>query len=146
MFCLRFPETSTSLSYFVKFVFNLGWCEWNFQNNYRDIRGINVQDESHKSHTVKGEIQKAEDGKGRSYKERVEKVENAAFVPLIFTSKGAKSKKTARAISKIAIKLATKRKEDKGGVVKRISTDISFFSQNGARVHQRTLKIESREQ
>ena len=92
------------------------------------IKVINVQAETHKSHSPKEAILKAEDGKDRAYKERVEKVENASFIPIIFTSKGAKSKKTARAISKIATKISTTRKEeDKGDIVNRISTDLSFL-------------------
>ena len=46
---------------------------------------------------------------------------------LVFTSKGARSRKTARAISKIATKIAAKLKEDKEAVVKRISTQLSFL-------------------
>ena len=39
-------------------------------------------------------------------KKRVKKVEAPSFIPLIYTSKGAKSRKTARAISKIIAKKA----------------------------------------
>ena len=57
----------------------------------------------------------------------MEKVENASFIPIIFRSEGAKSKKTTRAISKIATKTAMKWNEYKGVFTKRISTDISFL-------------------
>ena len=61
---------------------------------------------------------KAEEGKERVYKQRIERVENASFIPILFTSKGAKSKKTARALSKIVAKIASKRNQEKGMVSK----------------------------
>ena len=99
----------------------------NFQNAHFDIKVINVQADSHKHHSPKEAIQRAEESKNRSYKQRVEKVENASFIPIIFTSRGAKSKNTMRTISKIATKIATKRNEERGIVAKRLATDLSFI-------------------
>ena len=46
---------------------------------------------------------------------------------MIFTSRGAKSRKTSRALSKIVTKLATKRSQEKAVVAKSLSTDLSFI-------------------
>ena len=67
------------------------------------------------------------EGKERAYKERIEKVEGAEFIPMIFTSRGAKSRKTSRALSKIVTKLAAKRSQEKAVVAKSLSTDLSFI-------------------
>ena len=72
-------------------------------------------------------MKKAEEGKERSYKERLQKVENASFIPIIFTSKGARSRKTAKALTKIANQIALKRKEDKQVVASRMATELSFL-------------------
>ena len=70
---------------------------------------------------------KAKEGKDRAYKERIEKVEGAEFIPMIFTSRGAKSRKTLRALSKIVTKLAAKRSQEKALVAKSLLTDLSFI-------------------
>ena len=61
--------------------------ERNFQNTHLDIKVISIRAETNRSHTSKDGILKAEDSKDRLHNERVEKVENASFIPLIFPSK-----------------------------------------------------------
>ena len=78
-----------------------------------DIKIINAQADSHKETHPSQAMKKAEEGKERSYKERLQKLENASFIPIIFTSKGARSRKTAKALTKIANQMALKRKGDK---------------------------------
>ena len=46
---------------------------------------------------------------------------------MIFSRRGAKSKKTAKAISKLANKIANKTKEQRHAVSTRINTDLSFI-------------------
>ena len=74
--------------------------ERNFQNTHFDIKVINDLADSHKHHSPREAIHKAEEGKESPYKERVVKAENASFIPIIFTSKGARSKTSTRSLSK----------------------------------------------
>ena len=98
-----------------------------FVNTHFDVKIINAQAETHAKTHPKQAMSKAEEGKERAYKERIEKVEGAEFIPMIFTSRGAKSRKTSRALSKIVTKLATKRSQEKAVVAKSLSTDLSFI-------------------
>ena len=88
---------------------------------------INAQAESHANHNPRIALIKAEEGKDRAYKERIEKVEGATFIPMIFTSRGAKTKRTSKALTKIVAKIATKRGRENSVVAKTISTDLSFI-------------------
>ena len=98
-----------------------------FHDTHFDIKVINTQADTHKQ-VISGEaMRKTEDAKDRLYKERLQKVENLSFNPLIFTTKGAKSRKTSRAIAKIATQIAIKRKEEKHEVSSRIATELSFL-------------------
>ena len=63
-----------------------------FQNTHFDVKVINAQADSHVKHNPRKALADAEDGKDRAYKERIEKVEGATFIPMIFTSRGAKQK------------------------------------------------------
>ena len=98
-----------------------------FQNTHVDIKVINAQADSHAKHNPRKALTKAEEGKDRAYKERIEKVEGATFIPMIFTSRGAKTKKTSKALAKIVAKIATKRGRENSVVAKSISTDLSFI-------------------
>ena len=98
-----------------------------FVNTHFDVKVINAQAEAHVKASPKQAMTKAEEGKERAYKERVEKVEGAEFVPMIFSSRGAKSRKTSRVISKIATKLAAKRSHEKAAVAKALATELSFI-------------------
>ena len=101
--------------------------ERDFQDTHMDIKVINAQADAHKETHPSLAMKKAEEGKERSYKERLQKVENASFVPIIFTSKGARSRKTAKALTMIANKIALKRKEERQVVANRMATDLSFL-------------------
>ena len=48
-------------------------------------------------------------------------------MPMILSSRGAKSRKTSRVISKIATKLAAKRSHEKAAVAKALATELSFI-------------------
>ena len=54
-------------------------------------------------------------------------MENATFVPMIFTCKGARTARTAKALYKLISMIAAKRGEEKQVVANRIYTDISFL-------------------
>ena len=88
---------------------------------------MNAQANSHAKHNPKKTLTDAEDGKDRAYKERIEKVEGATFIPMIFTSRGAKTKRTSKALAKIVAKITTKRGHENSVVAKSISTDLSFI-------------------
>ena len=92
-----------------------------------DIKIINVQAQSHTREDPSQALKKAEQGKDKLYRERVEKVENATFIPMIFTTKGAKSTKTSRALSRLANKIAKNTKEKKQEVASKIATDLSYI-------------------
>ena len=86
-----------------------------FQNTHFDIKVINAQADSHVKHNPRKALADAEDGKERAYGERNEKVEGATFIPMIFTSRGAKTKRTSKALAKIVAKIATKRGRENFG-------------------------------
>ena len=94
-----------------------------FQDTHLDIKVINAQAETHLANNPKEAMCKAEEGKERAYKERIERVENGEFIPILFTSRGARSRKTSRAITKIA----AKRGQEKGMVANGITTELSFL-------------------
>jgi hypothetical protein len=98
-----------------------------FQNTHLDIKVINAQAETHLTNNPKEAMCKAEEGKERAYKERIERVENGEFIPILFTSRGARSRKMSRAITKIATKIAAKRDQEKGMVANGITTELSFL-------------------
>ena len=96
-----------------------------FQNTHFDVKVINAQARTHLDQTPEEALVNSEHNKNRAYKKRVEKVENAAFIPLIFTSRGARSKATGK--SNIVNKIAAKRKEEKSEVSKGLLTELSFI-------------------
>lgn len=98
-----------------------------FQDTHFDIKVINAQADTHLTHNPKEAMLKAEEGKDRAYKERIQKVENGEFMPILFTSRGARSIKTSRAMTKLANKIAAKRNQEKQMVIKGMSTDLSFL-------------------
>ena len=79
-----------------------------FQNTHFDIKVINAQANTHVQFDPRHALKNAELGKVRAYKERIENVENGTFIPLVFTSKGAKSRRSTSAIAKLVTKIATK--------------------------------------
>ena len=91
------------------------------------IKIINIQADTHNRYDPKEAMSKAAKGKERIYKDRIEKIENATFVPMIFSTKGAKARQTSRAISTIVSKIGNKNKEQKQEVAKKIANDLSFM-------------------
>ena len=86
-----------------------------------------MQADTHLQYNPRQAIVKAEEGKEKAYKERMEKVENGIFIPLVFTSKGAKSRRSSRAIAKIVAQIAAKRTQEKTVVAKAIATELSYI-------------------
>ena len=101
--------------------------ERTYMDTHMDVKIINVQAECHGNLHPSESLKKAESGKDKLYKDRLQKVENATFVPMIFTCKGARTAKTAKALYKLISMIAAKRGEEKQVVAKRIYTDISFL-------------------
>ena len=95
-----------------------------FQNTHFDIKVINVQADSQAKYNPRKALTNSEEGKDRAYKERIEKVEGATLIPVIFTSKGAKTRKISKALAKVIAKLDTKRGYKNSVVAKSISTDL----------------------
>ena len=98
-----------------------------FQDTHFDIKVINAQADSHLTRNPKEAMRQAESGKDRAYKERIQKVECGEFIPILFTSRGARSIKTSRALNALASKIAIKRSQEKQMVIKDLATDLSFL-------------------
>ena len=71
-------------------------------------------------------MKKAEVKKERLYKDRIQNVEGAAFVPLIFTTKGARSYQTSKTIAKVGAMIASKKKETTSETIKKLSQELSY--------------------
>ena len=98
-----------------------------YQNTFFDVQVINVQAPSHQNDTPKEAMRKAESKKEKMYKERIESIDGGTFIPLIFTTKGARTFKTAKTISSLARRSADKRKININDVMKSWSQEMSFF-------------------
>ena len=72
-------------------------------------------------------LENAEDEKDKKYKQRIEDVENGTFYPVVFTTKGKRSRKCSLVIRKLVSKIAIKRKQPTYLISQAISTDISFL-------------------
>ena len=92
-----------------------------FKNAYFDVQVINAQSKCLENITSKEAMKRAEENKQRLYKQRIESVEGGPFITLIFTTKGARSYKTAKTISKIEAMIANKRKKNTGETIRKIS-------------------------
>ena len=98
-----------------------------FQNSFLDVKVINIQAKSHEKHSVAKALEQAEDEKDQKYKTRIEDVENGTFYPVVFTTKGKRSRKCSMVIRKLVSKIAIKRKQPTYLISQAISTDISFL-------------------
>jgi hypothetical protein len=98
-----------------------------YQNSFLDIKVINIQAKSHLKYSVTKELERSEEEKGKADKQRIEDVENGTFYPVIFTTKGRRSRKCAMVMKKLAAKIATKRKQPVYQIAQSMSTDISFL-------------------
>ena len=63
-----------------------------FVNTLLDVKIINAQAEKHAKTNPRQAMTKAKEGKERAYKERMEKLEGAEFIPMVFTIWGIKSR------------------------------------------------------
>ena len=98
-----------------------------FQNSFLDVKVINIQAKSHEKHSVAKALEQAEDEKDKKYKTRIEDVENGTFYPVVFTTKGRRSRKCSMVVRKLVSKIAIKRKQPTYQISQAISIDISFL-------------------
>ena len=66
-------------------------------------------------------MKKSEERKEQMYKDRIENVDGGTFIPLIFTTKGARSYKTSKTITKLGSMIAIKKKERMCETIKKSS-------------------------
>ena len=88
---------------------------------------MNIQAKSHEKHSVAKALEHAEEEKCKKYKQRIEEVENGTFYPVIFTTKGRRSRKFSVVVRKLVSKIAIKRKQPTYQISQAIATDISFL-------------------
>ena len=98
-----------------------------FQNSFVNVKVINIQAKSHEKHSVAKALEQAEDEKDQKYKTRIEDVENGTFYPVVFTTKGRRSRKCSVAVRKLVSMIAIKRKLPTYQIAQSISTNISFL-------------------
>ena len=101
--------------------------ERDYQNTMFDVKVINTSAETHLIHDPREAMKKVEEGKDRSYKDRISRVDNATFVPMIFTSKGARTGKTNGVQSTLARRIAQTKKDKQNEVARNIYIDLSFI-------------------
>ena len=97
------------------------------QNTFIDVRITNISAKSYLHILPKEALKKAEDEKERQYKDRIQKVENANFALMIFSSNGARAPQTKNLLAKLITKLALKKKEPRSIIANRITTQLSFI-------------------
>ena len=71
-------------------------------------------------------MKKAKDKKERLYKDRIQNVEGGASVPLIFTTKGARSYQTSKTIAKLRAMIASEKKETTSETIKKLPHELSY--------------------
>lgn len=98
-----------------------------FHVSFLDVKVINIPAKSHEKHSVAKALEQAEDEKDQKYKTRIEDVENGTFYPVVFTTKGKRSRKCSMVIRKLVSKIAIKRKQPTYLISQAMSTDISFL-------------------
>lgn len=79
-----------------------------FQKTYFDVRVFNPNAESYRVSSVASCYKKQEMEKKRKYEERIRRVEQASFTPLVFSCTGGASKLTTTCIKKLASLLSEK--------------------------------------
>ena len=97
------------------------------QNSFLGVKVMNIQAKSHEKHSVAKALEHAEEEKCKKYKQRIEEVENGTFYPVIFTTKGRRSRKCSVVVRKLVSKIAVKRKQPTYQISQAILTDISFL-------------------
>ena len=88
---------------------------------------MTIQAKPHEKHPVAKALEQAEDENDKKYKQRIEEVENGTFYPVIFTTKGNRSRKCSVVVRKLVSKIAIKRNQPNYQISQAISTDISFI-------------------
>ena len=97
-----------------------------FSSTYLDVCVISPVCDSKKSEKIATGIEKAERKKNLDYKERINKVLGAEFLPIILTSGGCMSNTTKALIQMLGDKIAWKQNTDPKDDKRRIRTDISM--------------------
>ena len=105
-----------------------------FKTSYLDICVISPVCDTHKSQPITSSMSKAERKKNLDYKERINKVLGAEFVPIVMTSGGCMSNSTKGLIKELGIKIATNNSTDPKDEMRMIKTEISMALMK-ARVH-----------
>ena len=98
-----------------------------FQNTHLDVKVINLQAQCHVENNPNTALARAEEQKERAYKERIERVENGSFVRMIFSTRGAKSNKTTKALARIAKGIAYKNRQEVSVIARNIGIELSFI-------------------
>ena len=102
-----------------------------FQNSFLGVKEKNIQAKSHERHSFAKALEQAEDEKDKKYKQRIEDVENVTFYPVVFTTKGKRSRKCSVVVRKLVSRIAIKRKQPTYQISQAISTYISFLLLRG---------------
>ncbi len=88
------------------------------------VTHVNAQ--SHRNLTTDQVLKNAEQEKKQAYSDRIIKVENGTFTPLIFGTNGAMGNECKKFHKELALKLSTKRSEKYSSIMKWIQTRINF--------------------
>ena len=88
---------------------------------------MNLRADSHSKQSPREAFKQAEEEKERKYKDRIHKIENGSFTPMIFSSNGARAIQTREFIARLVTRIALKRKEQRMDVAARMSIQLSFI-------------------
>ena len=97
-----------------------------FEKTFLDVRVFNPFASSNPIPTIAGRYKKHEDEKRRCYESRVINVEDASFVPVVFSTTGGQGKAAAALYARIAAMLADKRGEHFSVLMALISATLAF--------------------
>ena len=98
-----------------------------YHNTFFDVKVIHLQSSAHVLQKPIEALKKCEQQKEAKYKERINKIENGSFIPVVFSSSGGRAPQANMLLSKLITKIATKRKEPRQEVAARIATQLSFL-------------------
>ena len=84
-----------------------------FHNTFLDVQVTNLKTETNAKRKIRQVFNTREMEKNRHYKDRIAKIENGSFIPLVFSSQGALGPEAHTFVASIIAKLAEKLKEPK---------------------------------
>ena len=97
-----------------------------YHNTFFDIKVIHLQSSVHVLQKPIEELKKCGQQMKARYKERINKIENGSFIPVVFSSSGGRAPQANMLLSKLVTKIATKPKEPRQEVAARIATQLSY--------------------